>query len=125
MLSHAEASALTNLVILVVTDETSVQEAAAMASEYALLDKVIVATGILHEDEVAPEKSLRDLSAEKFKWVFAINTIGPTLVMKHFLPVLQREERAFFAALSARVGSVSDKVPFTRVKAIGYFYSRL
>jgi len=42
------------------------------------------------------------------KQVFAINTIGPALVAKHFLPLLDRNRRSVFAALSARVGSISD-----------------
>ena len=40
--------------------------------------------------------------------VFAINTIGPALVAKHALPVLDKDHRSIFAALSARVGSISD-----------------
>ena len=40
--------------------------------------------------------------------VFHLNTIGPALVAKHFLPVLPRDRRSLFAALSARVGSIGD-----------------
>ena len=39
---------------------------------------------------------------------FAINATGPALLMKHFLPLLSRTERAVFATLSARVGSIAD-----------------
>ena len=39
---------------------------------------------------------------------FAINAIGPALVMKHFLPLLPRDSSAVFATLSARVGSIGD-----------------
>ena len=39
---------------------------------------------------------------------YRINTVGPALVAKHFLPLLPRDRRAVFAALSARVGSISD-----------------
>jgi NAD(P)-dependent dehydrogenase (short-subunit alcohol dehydrogenase family) len=39
---------------------------------------------------------------------FAVNAIGPALVAKHTLPLIPREDRAIFAALSARVGSISD-----------------
>jgi NAD(P)-dependent dehydrogenase (short-subunit alcohol dehydrogenase family) len=42
------------------------------------------------------------------KRVFEINTIGPALVAKHFLALLPREGKSIFAALSARVGSISD-----------------
>ena len=47
-------------------------------------------------------------SADAFGLLFAVNTIGPALAAKHFLPKLKRGERAIFAALSARVGSISD-----------------
>ena len=39
---------------------------------------------------------------------FAVNAIGPALVAKHVLPLLPRQGKSVFAALSARVGSISD-----------------
>ncbi|MFO7483035.1 SDR family oxidoreductase, partial [Oceanibaculum nanhaiense] len=39
---------------------------------------------------------------------FALNAIGPALLMKHFLPILPRDRRAVFATLSAKVGSIGD-----------------
>lgn len=92
-----------------ITDENSVSNAAKTASEDAPFDLVIVATGLLHDaDGLAPEKSLRDISMESFEKIFAVNTHGPALVMKHFLPKLHRDRKSVFAALSARVGSISD-----------------
>jgi len=90
------------------TDESSIGAAAAAAAKHSPFDLVIVATGILHTAQFMPEKSLRDLSADAFGLLFAVNTIGPALAAKHFLPKLKRGERAIFAALSARVGSISD-----------------
>ncbi len=73
------------------------------------LDLVIVATGLLHaEDGFGPEKSLRDLDADALARAFAVNTIGPALVAKHFLPLMRKDAKSVFAALSARVGSISD-----------------
>ena len=89
-------------------DETSIEKSALVASSETPLDMVIVATGILHDGELMPEKSQKELSAEKFHRLFEINTIVPALVAKHFLPKLNRENRSVFAALSARVGSISD-----------------
>lgn len=40
--------------------------------------------------------------------VLAVNTIGPALIAKHVLPLMPRNDRFVFAALSARVGSISD-----------------
>ena len=89
-------------------DETSIEKSVLIASIEAPLDMVIVATGILHEGELMPEKAQKELSAEKFRRLFEVNTIIPALVAKHFLPKLNRENRSVFAALSARVGSISD-----------------
>ena len=89
-------------------DETSIEESAIIASKYLPLDMVIVTTGILHEGEMMPEKSIKDLSSVKLQRMFEVNTIAPLLIAKHFLPKLNRETRSIFAALSARVGSISD-----------------
>ena len=89
-------------------DESSIAEAASIASEDIPLDLVLVATGILHDGMIAPEKSLRDLSFEKFQHLFAVNTILPALIAKHFLPKLDKDKCSIFAAISARVGSISD-----------------
>ena len=89
-------------------DESSIEACAAMASRRAPLDLVIVATGILHDGLAAPEKSLKDLTAAKFQHLFQVNATIPALVAKHALPRLNRDQRSVFAALSARVGSVSD-----------------
>ncbi len=90
------------------SDEASVREAAEIAARDAPLQLVLVASGLLHEGDIMPEKSLRDLAPEKFNKLFLVNTIGPALVAKYFLPKLAPGETAIFAALSARVGSIAD-----------------
>lgn len=70
---------------------------------------VIVASGILHDGaSLQPEKSLRELDAVRLARVFAVNAVGPALVLKHFAPLLPRPGKSVIAALSARVGSISD-----------------
>lgn len=83
--------------------------AAAATTEGVPLDLVVVTAGILHEGEqLRPETTVRKLDAENMRKVFAINTIGPALVAKYFLPNLRARHKTVFAALSARVGSISD-----------------
>jgi len=89
-------------------DEDTIEQAANTASQHGPLDMVIVATGLLHGNGLMPEKSLKELSSNKMEQIFKANTIGPALVMKHFLPLLNKDKRSIFAALSARVGSISD-----------------
>lgn len=90
------------------TDEDSIiAVAAAMRSEPP--EWVIIATGVLTlADGTGPERSYKRLDADAMAEVFALNTIGPALIAKHMLPLMPRERRFVFAALSARVGSISD-----------------
>jgi NAD(P)-dependent dehydrogenase (short-subunit alcohol dehydrogenase family) len=95
-------------------DVTREAEIAAAASALGTLDMVIIATGLLHRDAsgtqvaIRPEKTYRSMDAVAMADTFAINTIAPALIAKHVLPKLPRDRRAVFAALSARVGSISD-----------------
>ena len=91
-----------------IADERSIESAARSVEEAGGADVIIVASGILHDDEIQPEKSMRDFDFQTFQKVFAINTFGPALVAKHFAPLLPKNEKGVFAALSARVGSISD-----------------
>ncbi len=86
-------------------DEATVAAAAAAAGAPEL---VIVATGILHDGNDGPEKSIAALDPAWLARQYAINTIGPALVAKHFLPVMPKQGRSVLAFLSARVGSISD-----------------
>ena len=91
------------------TDEDSVASAAQQVAAAGAPDLVLVATGLLSsEDGLQPEKSYRQQSLSAFYQVFAVNTFGPAIVAKHFIPVMPRKDRAVFAAISARVGSISD-----------------
>ena len=89
-------------------DESSLERAAAFAAGQGELRLVIDATGFLHDERQAPEKSWRQLDAGNLARSFAVNAIGPALIMKHVLPLLPRRGRSVFATLSARVGSIGD-----------------
>ena len=92
------------------TDEASIATACATlgAETGPPLRLAIVATGLLHDAALQPEKTFRALDAAALARSFAINAIGPALVAKHALPLLPREGRSVFAVLSARVGSIED-----------------
>lgn len=91
------------------TDEPSIVAAAALARTLSPVRRVIVASGLLHApDGLRPEKSLAMLDPVRLARLFAVNATGPALAAKHFLPVMPREGPAAFAAISARVGSISD-----------------
>lgn len=88
-------------------DESSIARAAKAVGQAGSPELIIVATGILHSGRT-PERSLRALSPEHLARDYRVNAIGPMLVAKHFLPLMPRDRRSMFAALSARVGSIGD-----------------
>ena len=91
-----------------VTDEASIAKVATSIEGGDPVGMVIVASGILHEADIAPEKALKTIDAAAMARLFAVNTIGPAIVAKHFVPLLPRQGRSIFAVLSARVGSIED-----------------
>lgn len=89
-----------------ITDEDSVaRHLGQLSGPY---DLIFVTTGALHGAGNPPEKTVKALTAAAMADQFAVNCIGPALVLKHALPLLPRRGRAVFAALSARVGSIGD-----------------
>lgn len=87
-------------------DEASLENA---LGEIERLTLVIIATGVLHNQSgLSPEKSTQALNPEHMLESFRINTVLPALIIKHAYPKFPRRERAMLAALSARVGSISD-----------------
>lgn len=112
-----------------VTSEPSIAAAAAHATALFPpathhLHLALAVPGILH-----PEKSLRQVDADAALMTYRVNTLGPLLLLKHFSEFLPKKRttpllpddadeqdgettrlpaHAVWAAMSARVGSVSD-----------------
>jgi len=92
-----------------VTVEDSVARAAEVVAANRLdLRLVFDATGFLHDKDFMPEKSWRQIDPKHMAHAFAVNAIGPALLIKYFLPLLSRSGKSVFATLSARVGSIGD-----------------
>lgn len=89
------------------TDEDSIGTAARSLAVPAI-DRLIVATGMLHEARHQPERSLAQLDPDRLLRSFAVNSVGPALILKHFAPLLRRDGPSWTALLSARVGSIAD-----------------
>lgn len=89
-------------------DEQTIRGAAEQLAQNGPLHLIIDATGILHDDDMAPEKSIDAVDPQVLARCFAVNATGPLLLFKHFHRLLPRHERSAFVSLSARVGSISD-----------------
>lgn len=91
------------------TDETQIEQAITkIKSETTELHYVINCVGVLHDGTMQPEKSLRHLNADQLLKYFQINSIGAALLAKHVQPLLKHRDRAIFATISAKVGSIGD-----------------
>lgn len=89
-----------------ITDEASVKAAAKRVE--GPFNLIFDATGALAINGHGPEKSVADIDPAAMESQFRLNAIGPALLIKHFGPKLAKDQRAVFATLSARVGSIGD-----------------
>lgn len=89
-------------------DLTNEESVARCLRGFENLAGVIVASGALEIAGAGPEKSIRSVSAQAMSDQFALNAIGPALVLKHAQTLLRSKGRSVFAVLSARVGSIGD-----------------
>jgi NAD(P)-dependent dehydrogenase (short-subunit alcohol dehydrogenase family) len=92
-------------------DITSEAQIAAAAQAIQLTGKLhyaINCVGILHDDQLQPEKSLRHIETDRLLQYFQVNSIGAVLWAKHLQPLLKHDEKSVFASVSAKVGSIGD-----------------
>ena len=85
--------------------ETIASAATELAAE-APYHLIVHAAGLLHREGIKPEKSISALEPEALQAVFQVNTLGPAIVLRDFLPLLA--PRGAMAMLSAKVGSIGD-----------------
>ena len=69
---------------------------------------IVNCTGLLHDGDLQPERTWRHLEREAMQRVFDVQVYGPALMVRHLLPLMPKKERAVFASISARVGSIGD-----------------
>lgn len=108
---HATAAGRLTVLPLDVGDESSIAAAAGEAANTVpRLHLAVNCAGVLHDAaaDLRPEKRLADVRADSLARAFAVNAIGPLLMARYFEPLLAHAERAVFASLSARVGSIED-----------------
>ncbi|MGI9515189.1 MAG: SDR family NAD(P)-dependent oxidoreductase [Anderseniella sp.] len=89
-------------------DEASIEHAARTLADIGPVHLFIDATGLLHDAEMQPEKSISAVDPQIVARSFAVNATGPLLLLKHFHNLMPRQERGVFATVSARVGSIDD-----------------
>jgi NAD(P)-dependent dehydrogenase (short-subunit alcohol dehydrogenase family) len=92
-----------------ITEESQITAAVATMKETIdTLDCAINCVGILHDDKLQPEKSLRQIDGDRLLKYFQINSIGAILLAKHLQPLFKHQRRSILVAISAKVGSIGD-----------------
>ena len=89
-------------------DEASIEQIAAAMAGTGPIHLIVDATGLLHDSQMQPEKSISAVDPQVIARSFSINATGPLLLLKHFHNLMPRHERSVFATISARVGSIED-----------------
>jgi NAD(P)-dependent dehydrogenase (short-subunit alcohol dehydrogenase family) len=89
-------------------DESSMAACAQALTAHGPFHLVLDATGALTVNGRGPEKRLEELDAQHLMNALTLNAVGPSLLLKHFSPLLATGERVIWGKLSARVGSIED-----------------
>jgi NAD(P)-dependent dehydrogenase (short-subunit alcohol dehydrogenase family) len=72
------------------------------------INTVFICHGLLHNQNIQPEKRLSAFSADAFSHVLTVNTVTPMLWLKSLVPLLSGKQACKIVVFSARVGSISD-----------------
>jgi NAD(P)-dependent dehydrogenase (short-subunit alcohol dehydrogenase family) len=93
-----------------ITDEAQIADAVKQISaEVDTLNLVVYCVGMLHQGNIQPEKSLKQIVSENLLDYFQINSIGAVLLAKHLMPLYRKNrDKSIFACISAKVGSIGD-----------------
>ena len=92
-----------------ITDESQIiATIERISTNISTLHYTINCVGVLHEGEMQPEKSLRQINPEQLLRYFQVNSVGAMLIFKHIQPLLKHQARSIVATISAKVGSIGD-----------------
>ncbi len=104
-----EYSSSLHLFQLDITEEEKIANLAKQLKEdISELHLVINCVGILQQDDIKPEKSLRHINSENLLTYFKVNSIATVLLAKYLLPFFRHSHKSIFASPSAKVGSIGD-----------------
>jgi len=99
------------IIAIDVADEASIANACtAITASSPRLHLVVNTAGVLHDTTLGmqPEKRLVEVRSDTLAHAFAVNGAGPLLIAKHLEACIPTRERAIFASISAKVGSIGD-----------------
>jgi NAD(P)-dependent dehydrogenase (short-subunit alcohol dehydrogenase family) len=92
-----------------ISDAAALQGLAShLKTEGHALTSIINTVGLLHGQDVRPEKALSQIKLPQMNAVFMANAFAPIMLVQALLPLLRKDVPTCIASLSARVGSIAD-----------------
>ncbi|MEW6983502.1 SDR family NAD(P)-dependent oxidoreductase [Colwelliaceae bacterium 6471] len=77
-------------------------------SQQQPITQVFICHGLLHKNNIQPEKRIEDFDVTCFQTIMEANAITPMLWIQKLIPLLPRKHPCKLIVFSARVGSISD-----------------
>jgi NAD(P)-dependent dehydrogenase (short-subunit alcohol dehydrogenase family) len=71
-------------------------------------DAVLFCPGVLHGENMQPERSVKDIDPTSLMRSFEVNALSAALAVKHLIGFFSKEKSSVFAFLSAKLGSIED-----------------
>ena len=90
------------------SDTSLVEVAASVATRGTNIERLVITNGVLSGDDFGPERKVGDINAAAWQHVMNVNALTPMLVLSAFWGLIRKSDRPRIAALTARVGSLSD-----------------
>ncbi|SET17373.1 SDR family NAD(P)-dependent oxidoreductase [Thalassotalea agarivorans] len=90
------------------TDQAIAHICKTIASQDISFSNIFICNGLLHTQEVMPEKQINQFSSESFLTVLSANTLTPMLWISHLPKLLTKGIKTEVVIFSARVGSIGD-----------------
>jgi len=107
-LAQTQPDRLTPLVMDITDEAQIIAGLNQIKTQHKQLHLAIYCVGVLHDQTLQPEKSLRWIKPENLVRYFQVNSIGAVLLAKHLLPLVKHHDRSLYACISAKVGSIGD-----------------
>jgi NAD(P)-dependent dehydrogenase (short-subunit alcohol dehydrogenase family) len=72
------------------------------------ISRVCICNGILHNENVWPEKRIEELTSDSLIEVFTINSVTPLLWLKALITLVKAPSDCVITIFNARIGSIGD-----------------
>lgn len=79
-----------------------------LKSSKSNISYVLMFNGLLHNEEIDPEKKLEDIDLKNIRQVFEVNTFLTLTVLQKLATICDHHWQTKIVSLSARVGSIGD-----------------